>query len=149
MPKKLKISSASPEMCDALDAQDLHKIQELLDADENVNGYYDRDLYENSYTTLLSAASYEGCLDVVRLLLENGANTEIPSIGGETPLTNAASHGSFEIVELLVQYGANIRYKTPNRWTALKWCETRENIDKPNYQRIAKLLESFLWPTKK
>jgi ankyrin repeat protein len=124
-------------------------MQELLDAGENVNSYYDRDIYRNSYTTLLAKACREGCVDIVEFLLRNGANTEISSINGDTPLIEAASEGFFEVVELLIQYGANIGYKTPNRWAALKWCETRENIDKPSYQQIAKLLENLLWPPKK
>jgi ankyrin repeat protein len=102
-----------------------------------------------TYTTLLAKAARKGYVEVVRVLLEQGADTEIPCIGGETPLTQAACWGFYEVVELLIQFGANVHYKTPNRWTAIRWCETNENQNQANYQRIAQLLLKHMYPNLK
>lgn len=144
--RKLKPRSASQEMCDALDAQDIHQIQLLIQNGESPNAFYDRDIYERSYTTLLAKAAREGYVEVVRVLLEHGADTKIPCDAGETPLTQACFRGCYEVVELLIQYGANVHYKTPNRWMAIHWCETNENKNKANYQRIAQLLLQHMYP---
>jgi hypothetical protein len=55
----------------------------------------------------LHAASYEGHLEVARLLLENGANINLEDGQGETPLV-AAYHrnDNLEAMELLLKHGA-------------------------------------------
>ena len=54
----------------------------------------------------LVLACWEGTLETVRLLLEAGANPNIPSIPGGSALHSAINHYDAEKIELLLQYGA-------------------------------------------
>ena len=59
--------------------------------------------------------------DMVKLLLEYGADTEIRDKKGRAPLLLAAHEGDLEIVRHLVKSGANL--ETEDRWgrTPLSW----------------------------
>jgi ankyrin repeat protein len=56
--------------------------------------------------TPLGTAATFGATEVVRVLLEHGADTERTSDHGNTPLHSAAANGNREIVELLLGNGA-------------------------------------------
>jgi uncharacterized protein len=57
--------------------------------------------------TPLGTAANFGALEVARILLENGADTEKTSDGRHTPLRVAAANGHAELVELLLAHGAD------------------------------------------
>lgn len=76
----------------------------LIGADVNAIGY--------GGGTILMAAANQADVDRVKLLLEKGADPNLPSpITGETPLhavtAKAFNEGAFECVELLLKGGAN------------------------------------------
>ena len=50
-------------------------------------------------------------IDIVRLLLNHGADTNIPDCRHSTPLHKASSCGWPEIVRLLLSYGAKVNEK--------------------------------------
>jgi ankyrin repeat protein len=56
----------------------------------------------------LIAAAREGLTDVVRLLLERGADVERVVPGDENPLIQASGNGRIEVARLLVSRGANV-----------------------------------------
>ena len=60
----------------------------------------------NNWTPLHFAA-YRGCEEVVRTLLEHGANKDQTDNDGDTPLHLAADWGHAEVVRILLQYGAD------------------------------------------
>jgi ankyrin repeat protein len=49
-----------------------------------------------------------GYLEIVELLLKNGADTNKSTKYGETPLSIACKYGHLEIVELLLKNGADV-----------------------------------------
>lgn len=49
-----------------------------------------------------------GHIDVVKVLLERGANTEIKNLKGWTVMHKAAAKGWEEIIRLLAQKGADV-----------------------------------------
>ena len=56
---------------------------------------------------LLNPAANKGHKDVVKLLLDRGAEPNRRSYHGDTPLKCAASHGHKDVVEILLKRGAN------------------------------------------
>lgn len=66
------------------------------------------DLTEQSYEeTALTIALYNGSIEMVNLLLEEGANPDLQDSTGWTPLMTAATKGDEEGVKLLLQAGAD------------------------------------------
>lgn len=61
-----------------------------------------------SGNTALTYACAGGFLDVVKVLLKEGANIEDHNENGHTPLMEAASAGHVEVARVLLEYGAGI-----------------------------------------
>ncbi|KAH8598510.1 ankyrin repeat-containing domain protein, partial [Bisporella sp. PMI_857] len=57
--------------------------------------------------TALNSASGNGRVDVVKLLLDNGADAAIPNKDGWTPLNSASKNGHIDVVKLLLDNGAD------------------------------------------
>jgi hypothetical protein len=58
-------------------------------------------------SSALHVATYREHIDVARLLLEKGANANLPNKLGETPYYWAAAHADEDMIELLVRYGSD------------------------------------------
>lgn len=54
------------------------------------------------------SASLKGDLELVKLLLENGADVDEVNFIDSTPLNIAAQIGNLELVKLLLEKGANV-----------------------------------------
>ena len=72
-----------------------------VEAKEGVNGM-----------TCLMNAAWNGHLAICRLLLDKGAQLEVKSSHGGTPLHYAADQGHVEIVRLLCDHGADVKART-------------------------------------
>jgi uncharacterized protein YraI len=66
---------------------------------------------QNLESVLLDAAS-SGETDIVKSLLDNGANIEVKNDAGATPLIFASAKGQKDVVKLLVERGANVNART-------------------------------------
>jgi ankyrin repeat protein len=88
--------------------------------------------HENDGQTPLTAAAQFGRVDVVRMLLQNGADPNLrdfgPDFPHQTPLATAAMHGQLEVCRILLEAGADPNVpSSPNQpgdtgnWTALDW----------------------------
>lgn len=62
---------------------------------------------QDTGSTPLDRAAYNGHFHVVSYLLKKGSQVDNPCSNQTTPLYHAAFHGYPEIVDLLIQYGAN------------------------------------------
>ncbi|KAJ5408380.1 ankyrin repeat-containing domain protein [Penicillium cosmopolitanum] len=80
----------------------------ILTACANLNQRWIRD--SPSDVTAIQAAASRNNIDVVRALLEKGADANAPAnkLGGMTALQTAVSRNNFEMVELLIQHGADV-----------------------------------------
>ena len=74
----------------------------LENKDVNINRVDDGGL------TALHYACSNGTRDIVKRLLDKGADVTITTNRGVTPLHNAVSTGSKEIIKMLVEKGADI-----------------------------------------
>jgi len=94
--------------------KDLRAVNKALDHKAGINA---RDI--NGQTALMVAAA-AGSAEIVKLLLEKGAELDHIDRSGETPLIKAST-GSFnlEIVKLLLEKGADVNVKDETGATAL------------------------------
>ena len=69
--------------------------------------------------TPLHAASNEGHLDVVQILVEQGADQNKTTINGETPIAMASFNGHLEVVKYLLEQGSSIEKVDNDGWTPL------------------------------
>lgn len=110
--------------------QDIALVQEALSNGANVN-YVQSDYTDNP----LSVAINTGNMDVIKLLLQKGANPNIHIEGNglitSTPLLKAISMQKFELVKLLVEYGADVNL------AATKYGKPEEKLFSPLMQAIA------------
>ena len=82
---------------------DLERLEELLDEDENIHAQQD----EFGMTPIHWAAR-AGSIPCLKRLLELGAPPDIPNQSMRTPLHLATDRGQVEAVQLLVEAGADI-----------------------------------------
>jgi len=90
---------------------DLERVRELLDHDPTlVNRVSDYGSYYIGCGAPIKNAAARGHLDIVRLLLERGADPNLPEEGiapDGHALYSAAANGHLEIVKLLLEHGAH------------------------------------------
>ena len=90
------------DMREACGKGDTEEVERLIRAGVDVNKV-DSDY---GYTPLYLAAE-RGHIDIVKLLINNGANISEKSSDGETPLYWVAREGYVDIVKLLLSAGAD------------------------------------------
>jgi ankyrin repeat protein len=71
-------------------------------------------------TPLILAATY-GRTEIVKLLLEKGADVNLGNEGSETPLHYAARHGHIKVMEILLENGADVSEKGTGCGMPLQW----------------------------
>ena len=86
--------------------------------------------------TPINVAADGGHLEVVRLLVEKGADMTIAHSAGWTPIHSAAAGGYDDVVKLLVHNGADITAADSDGWTLLHKAAGTGNIE------LARLLTS-------
>ncbi|KAM6298254.1 ankyrin repeat and SOCS box protein 3 [Aegotheles albertisi] len=67
----------------------------------------------------LHQASFQGCTEIMKILLEKGASKECKDDFGITPLFVAAQYGKLESLRLLVSHGADVNSQAKDRATPL------------------------------
>lgn len=113
-----KLISNNPEfkLLDAAKNGDLETVNAILDADSRLVNCCDTDGRQS--TPLHFAAGYNHP-EVVKLLLEKGANIHAKDKGGLVPLHNACSYGHYEVAELLIKYGADVNFTDDFKFSPL------------------------------
>ncbi len=78
--------------------------------------------------TLLMLASYNGQLEMTRVLLENGADPQIANDMGQIPLAGAAFKGNAEMVKVLIENGADVNARMADGKTALMFAAMFDQV---------------------
>lgn len=78
--------------------------------------------------TPLHFAAINGDIEIVKMLLDRGANIDAKNQYGRTPLHNAIENKKMEITELLLNRGANINVKSNDGITPLHIAAEREYL---------------------
>eukprot|EP00744_Colponema_vietnamica_P019722 GILI01027931.1.p1 GENE.GILI01027931.1~~GILI01027931.1.p1 ORF type:complete len:233 (+),score=74.30 GILI01027931.1:115-813(+) len=79
--------------------------------------------------TALWVAASSGCMNVLAVLLEEGANPNIPdSSEGNTPLMEATARGLYEVVRVLLDKGAAVNTHNHRGYTALMFAALKGSL---------------------
>ncbi len=69
--------------------------------------------------SLLMLASYNGQLEMTRVLLEHGGDPQLANDMGQIPLAGAAFKGNTAMAKLLLEHGADVNARMPDGKTPL------------------------------
>ena len=97
------ISGCAPALVNAAIDRDTEKVRTLLNAGADVNGRLSM-----TGDTALHWAAYYGSIDIIKLLLEKGADVNAVNGARETPLNSAARGNHADIIKFLISKGANV-----------------------------------------
>ena len=95
-------------------SSDAARLQGLFD-----KGFDAPNIRDGRGNTLLMLASYNGQLEMTRVLLENGGDPQIANDMGQIPLAGAAFKGNTEMAKLLIEHGADVNAQMPDGKTPL------------------------------
>ncbi|MUT65234.1 ankyrin repeat domain-containing protein [Paenibacillus sp. NEAU-GSW1] len=114
-------------------------VQVLLNYGADVNAVSHSSVsYIPSNTALHAAIAGERNADVIKLLLEHGAQTNIFDSNGHTCLHSAAFHDdNIELIRLLIEHGAEVNARIEGGETALALAIGQGNVN------VAELLREF------
>eukprot|EP00300_Choanocystis_sp_HF-7_P026342 c29369_g1_i1.p1 GENE.c29369_g1_i1~~c29369_g1_i1.p1 ORF type:complete len:214 (+),score=50.89 c29369_g1_i1:3-644(+) len=103
------------ELAKAVRRGDVPQIKGILHSDPSVvNAYLDEDEHTAAHT-----AANNGKIDVLEILIEHGANLDIPNHDGWTPVYSAVMDGDETVLELLLKSGAGVNMLDEDGWTPL------------------------------
>jgi len=87
----------------AIDMDNVERVRELLASGIDINKKSNQYEYTPTYI-----AAFEGHIDCLRLLIENGADVNIPNKYNYTPTHIAAEKGHVDCLRLLIENGADV-----------------------------------------
>ena len=98
------------------DCNNINVVVFLLENGANINDKEYRDTIDQ---TPLIIAAFNGCRDIVKMLLDAGANIEHKNDQGENALISAVQEGHIDTVKLLLDAGADVNQSNTDGETAL------------------------------
>ena len=119
-PVKTSCAASIDDLIRAVWGFDTAKAAALIDGGVDVNTADGKGTYP-----LILACSYKDNDEMIKLLLEKGANPNVSGPKGETPLGFAAKY-SLKAVQMLVEKGADVNAKDEAGFTALRWAQKME-----------------------
>jgi uncharacterized protein len=126
-----------PRLSWAAGAGDLLAVKQFLAAGDDVN---ERSTDNQEMTALIHAAMLprDSGYDVVKLLLDKGADVDARQNGGYTAVMAAVRHHSPRTVELLLSRGASLAFTNTRGETALDWAKQEKD------PQVLKLIEAAM-----
>jgi len=107
--------SSTPEIVNYAAKKNIGKVQWCIKKGHDINAK------SRSKWTALAYAVKNKDYKMVKILLENDANTEIYISTRETPLLLACKYNYTNIAKLLIQYKADVKFEDIVEFTSLQW----------------------------
>jgi len=98
---------------------------------------YDKSCYARSGSYPILNATIYNHFEIVKYLIQNGANINVSNGAGNTPLIYASTHGYYDIAKLLLENGADVNEYMEYGYSALYFASLHGNLE------IVKLLIDF------
>ena len=95
------------------------------------------DLAPNNIMTALMWASYKGHTQIVKILLDEGADADRKNRLGMTALMYAARKGRIQVIKMLLDHGADRSIEDNTQKAAADWAEKEGRHD------LVKLIEEY------
>ncbi|KRX95030.1 Tankyrase-1, partial [Trichinella pseudospiralis] len=121
--------SLEHRLLEASKAGDLEMVKVVLNESDDKQSLINcRDVEGRHSTPLHFAAGYNR-LEVVKFLVQAGADIQAKDKGGLVPLHNACSYGHYEVTEFLVQQGADVNATDLWKFTPLHEAAAKGKFD--------------------
>ena len=104
-------------------------LHQLLRDGTDVGVSYMNVIYDKNGNTFLHKAVLEGHIDIVKLLLDAGADKDVKDWYGSTPLHMATQNHHTDIVNLLLDAGVDKEVKNRDGWTPLHYAAENGHTD--------------------
>ncbi|MFC1725192.1 ankyrin repeat domain-containing protein [candidate division KSB1 bacterium] len=118
----IAVAASAQNIHQAADTGDFNSVKKLLENDPELINSRDE-----SKATPLYYAAWRGHLDIVKLLIDKGANVNIRQQYGFTPIGRAISSDHNEIARFLIDNGAALNMKGIGGRTPLYWSVQKRN----------------------
>ncbi|MBN2433522.1 MAG: ankyrin repeat domain-containing protein [Acidobacteria bacterium] len=115
------LADADKDLIKAAEKGDLKKIRKALDAGADVyfTAYHGWTALHAICAVAGTPQNLEHSPEIVRLLIENGADVNATALKGTMPLMYAAQSGNLIVIKMLLDHGAEVNAQTENGATAL------------------------------
>lgn len=118
--QKMILDEHSPEgrLVIAITKNDYQEVKKIVDEEDCKVDFYYKEL------TPLMFASKEGYIDIVKILLQAGANVHVTTMDGVTAIMGAVQQGHAVVVQMLINAGAkvNVEYAGGNMTPLMLCC---------------------------
>ncbi len=105
-------------------SSDAKRLQGLFD-----KGFDAPNIRDGKGNTLLMLASYNGQIEMTRVLLQNGGDPQIANDMGQIPLAGAAFKGNLEMAKLLIENGADVNAQMADGKTSLMFAAMFDRVE--------------------
>ena len=119
----LSRSGTSPDPSASSDSQNRH-----ANVSQLTRPHEDEERSRNQQRSLFSAVE-NGQLDIVRSLLEHGADVDEMNILRRTALAEASRDGNLQLATLLIEHGAHVNSRDADGWTPLHVASRYGHLD--------------------
>lgn len=92
-------------------------------------GFAAPNIRDGKGNSLLMLASYNGQLEMTRVLLEHGGDPQLANDMGQIPLSGAAFKSDAAMTRLLIEHGADVNAQMPDGKTALMFAAMFNRIE--------------------
>lgn len=119
---------SSNEISVAIDSVDIETVESILNQNPDILNVKNSD-----GLTPLNLASYRGHLDIVKFLLDRGADVNIGDNENSQPIHNSTVAGHIDVIDLLLAHGVDINARDDNGMTALLFAISFRRNETANY----------------